>query len=91
MPIKTRKANDNEFVPTATLGKIVADNYPECFIPMYENNIDGVLMVCICDGCEEAKPRLKELAQIYAVCLKSYVNKKGKIRPISDLFLHKKK
>lgn len=80
-----------ELVPAAWLGGNVLENYPECFIPRYEDNVHAVLHVCICDGCEDAKPRLKELAQIYKVGIKSYVNRDGKVRPISDLFPRKKK
>jgi len=37
--------------------------YPETFYPQYEDNTNGVLHVCICDKCEDAKPRLKELVK----------------------------
>lgn len=86
MPIKTRKPLDMEFVPMSHIhGTDVVLDYPECFYPKYEDNAHAVLHVCICDGCEDAKPRLKELAEMYRLTL-TYIDKDGIIRPLYKLF-----
>jgi hypothetical protein len=86
--MKTRKVKYSEFVPAATLNARVALDYPDCFAPVYEDNARGVLHVCICDGCEDAKPRLKELAKLYKLAV-NFKDDFGNIRPVSDLFKKK--
>lgn len=83
--MEIRKTNEGEFVPAALKGDTIPVNYPDCFVPVYENNMDGTLYVCICDGCEDAKPRLKELASMFKMTL-FFKGKDEQIKPISELF-----
>lgn len=41
----------------------------ENFMPLWENNMDEVLDVCICGGCEKVKPRIEGLAKDFRLSL----------------------
>lgn len=82
--MQTRKTVEGEMVPCALAGDDIPIGYPDCFSPVYEDNMRGVLHVCICDNCETAKPRLRELAELFKVNI-LYKDKEGRIRPIAEL------
>lgn len=86
--MQIRKTVEGEMVPSALVGDVMPIDYPDCFAPVYEDNKLGVLHVCICDNCETAKPRLREVAELFKVNV-LYKDEEGKIRPIVELLSHK--
>ena len=67
--------------PKAFIGE---GNMPEEMAPLWEDNCNGYLNVCICGGCDEAWPRLEELAKDFRLNL-HFKNKDGVIKPLFEL------
>lgn len=77
---------NNQLVPVMLKERHdLPDGYPELWAPTYEDNMRGVLHVCICNGCEDSKPRIFDLAHDFKLSV-YYEDENGKMIPINKLF-----